>query len=108
MIKVELKTKDGNIVKGTISGHAGFAETNDIVCASVSSVAFAILNGIENVIGVPFGYETDDGYLYFTMPDDLEPSQADRVSDLLDTLELYLLELENQYRDNIKVFKTEV
>ena len=108
MIKVELKTKSGNIVSGTISGHAEFAETNDIVCASVSAVSFAILNGIEKVLDVPFGYEVKDGYLYFTMPDDLTPQTADRVSDLLDTLYLYLIELENQYKENIKVSKTEV
>lgn len=108
MIKVDIGTKSGKIVKGTISGHAGFAESNDIVCASVSSVAFAILNGIENVVGVPFGYETADGYLYFTIPDDLQPHLADRVQDLLKTLYLYLLELEKQYGKNIKVSKTEV
>lgn len=108
MIKVELKTKSGRIVSGTISGHAEFAESNDIVCASVSAVSFAILNGIENVLNVPFGYETRDGYLYFTMPDDLDPLKADRVSDMLETLYLYLIELENQYKENIKVTKTEV
>ncbi|MBQ6998802.1 MAG: ribosomal-processing cysteine protease Prp [Clostridia bacterium] len=108
MIKVEIETKGGRIVKGIISGHAEFAESNDIVCASVSAVSFAILNGIENVLGIPFGYETADGYLYFTMPDDLEPHLADRVSDLLNTLYLYLLELEKQYGKNIRVSKTEV
>lgn len=108
MIKVELKTKSGSIVSGTISGHAEFAESNDIVCASVSAVSFAILNGIENVLNIPFGYETKDGYLYFTMPDDLNPLDAGRVSDMLETLYLYLIELENQYKENIKVTKTEV
>lgn len=108
MIKVELKTKSGRIVSGVISGHAEFAEANDIVCASVSAVSFAILNGIENVLNIPFGYETKDGYLYFTMPDDLQPHQAEKVSNLLDTLYLYLIELENQYQENIKVSKTEV
>ena len=108
MIKVDFKTKGGKIVQGTIKGHAQYAESDDIVCASVSSVAFAILNGIENVVGVSFGYETNDGYLYFTMPDDLKPLQAERVNDFLETLYLHLKELENQYKENIKVSKTEV
>ncbi len=108
MINVKIETKGGRIVSGTISGHAEFAESNDIVCASVSAVAFAVLNGIENVLDVPFGYETGDGYLYFTMPDDLDPQVASRVDDLLNTLYLYLIELEKQYEENIKVSKTEV
>ncbi len=108
MIKVELKTKGGRIVSGTVRGHAEFAEANDIVCAAVSAVAFAILNGIENVLCQPFGYEAEDGYLHFVMPEDMQPRQADRVSDLLDTLYLYLIELESQYKENIKVSKTEV
>ena len=108
MIKVEFFTKDGKIKSATIEGHANFSDENDIVCASVSSVTFAILNGIENIIGVSFGYETKDGYLYFTMPDDLNPSDADKVDILLETLYLHLIELEKQYQENIIVSKTEV
>ncbi len=108
MISVELKTKSGRIISGTISGHAEYSEENDIVCASVSAVSFAVLNGIENVLHIPFGYETKDGFLYFTMPEDLTPQQADRVDDFLTTLYLYLVELENQYDENIRVTKTEV
>ena len=108
MIKANFESKGGRIFKGTISGHANFADANDIVCASVSSVSFAILNGIENVIGLTFGYEVRDGFLTFVMPDDMQPQQADRVGDLLDTFYLYLIELEKDYQDNIKVSKTEV
>lgn len=108
MITADFQTKGGRIFKGTVSGHAGYAETNDIVCASVSAVSFAVLNGIEKILGVSFGYEIDDGYLFFVMPDDLQPELLGRVSDLLDTLYLYLAELQKDYKENIKVSKTEV
>ena len=108
MIKVNLKSKGGSIIAGEISGHAEFAEENDIVCASVSAVSFAVFNGIENVVGIDFGYEVRDGFLYFTIPDDLDAPARCRVDDLLNTLYLYLVELERQYKENIKVSKTEV
>jgi len=108
MIKVDIKTKNGSIVRGEFSGHAMFSDTNDIVCASVSSVVFATLNGIENIIGISFVYEVKDGYLLFIMPDNIEPNKKQRVDDLLNTLYLYLVELEKQYEVNIKVVKTEV
>lgn len=108
MITADFHTKGGRIFKGTVKGHADFAQTNDIVCASVSAVSFAILNGIENVLGVSFGYEVSDGYLFFVLPDDLQPDTLGRVSDLLDTFYLYLTELEKEYKENIKVSKTEV
>ncbi len=108
MIKVIFESKNGSFVKGEISGHAEFSDENDIVCASVSAVAFAVFNGIENVVGTQFGYEVKDGYLSFVMPDDLKPDTRKRVDDLLNTLYLYLIELERQYKQNIKVSKTEV
>lgn len=108
MIKVIIETKNGSIVKGEIKGHANFSESNDIVCASVSAVAFAILNGIENVAGITFGYEQKDGYLLFVLPDDMDPVQRKRADDLLDSFYLYLIELEKQYKENIQVSKTEV
>ena len=44
MIKV-LKEMD----KITISGHANYSETNDIVCASVSSIMYTTVNAILNI-----------------------------------------------------------
>lgn len=108
MITADFKTKGGRIFKGIISGHAEFADSNDIVCASVSAVSFAVLNAVENIVGVSFGYETDNGYLLFVMPSDLQPNEQARVDDLLSTLYLYLTELEKDYKENIKVSKTEV
>ena len=56
MIRVDIFRKKNNIVKLEMDGHAEYSEGDDIVCASASSVAFAVLNGIENVVGVNVGY----------------------------------------------------
>ncbi len=108
MIKAEFFTKKGNIVKFVIDGHAGFSDGDDIVCASVSSVAWAVLNGLENVAGIKFGYETGEGYIYFVLPEDITKNDQKNAGLLLDTLYLYLTELEDQYPDYISLTKLEV
>ena len=108
MVKIDFFRKDGYIVKGEFNGHAEFSEGDDIVCASASSVAFAILNGIENVLDLCFGYETGDGYLFFVLPGDMNKEMSDKVNILTETLFLFAKELESQYPANVKVTELEV
>lgn len=108
MIKVEIYRKHGSIVKFVMDGHAGFSDGDDIVCAAASSVAWAVINGIENVAGIHCGYETRDGYLFFILPDDLEKSEQGKSDLLLDSFFMYIKELESQYPDYIKVTELEV
>ncbi len=110
MIKVDIFRKDGNIVKLEMKGHAGFSESDDIVCASASSVVFACINGIENVLDVPCGYETEDeeGYLFFVLPDDLDTNTQEKVNILTESFSLFIKELESQYPANVTVTELEV
>ncbi len=108
MIKADFFTKEGNIVKFVIDGHAGYSDGDDIVCASVSSVAWAVLNGLENVAGIKFGYETGEGYIYFVLPEEINQNDQKKAGLLLDTMYLYLKELEDQYPDYISLTKLEV
>ena len=108
MIKAEFFTKKGSIVKFVLDGHAGYSDGDDIVCASVSSVAWATLNGMEKVAEIKFGYETGEGYIYFVLPEDINENEKVSADLLLDTLYLYLKELEDQYPDYIKLTKLEV
>ena len=108
MIKVDIFRKKGNIVKLEMNGHADYSEGDDIVCASASSVAFAVLNGIENVVGVKIGYETGDGYLFFVLPDDITECEQDKVSVLTESFSSFIKELETQYPAHIKVTELEV
>ena len=108
MIKAEFFTKKGSIVKFVLDGHAGYSDGDDIVCASVSSVAWATLNGLEKVAGIKFGYETGEGYIYFVLPEDISDNGKVSAGLLLDTMYLYLKELEDQYPDYISLTKLEV
>lgn len=92
-----------------ISGHTGYSEEgSDIVCASVSSVVFMALNGIEKILGINFGYETDDGYLFFVLPEDLDDDDRKNINILLDSMYLFLADLQKQYPGNICITELEV
>ena len=108
MIRVDIFKNGNNITKLEMSGHAEYSDGDDIVCASASSVAFACLNGIEKVLGVKFGYETEDGYLFFVLPNDLDVKTQDKVNILTETFALYIKELEAQYPAHITVTELEV
>ena len=103
------RDKSGNIVKFVCEGHTDYAEEgHDIVCASVSSVAFAVLNGIEKVLHIDFGYETGDGYLFFVLPEDVEETDRKNINILLDSMYLFFKETESQYPDNVQISELEV
>ena len=109
MTKIEItKDKSGNIVKFVIDGHSEFSENDDIVCAAISSVSYATLNGIEKILNIPFGYEKADGYLYFVLPDDLKNELREQANILLNSMYLFLSDLEEQYSDNVNITMLEV
>ena len=110
MVRIDIfRDKDGNIFKFESNGHTGYDDIGkDIVCASVSSVTFCALNGIEKVLNIDFGYQQGDGYLFFVLPDDLEKSQRDKINILLESMYLFLRELEIQYPNNLQISELEV
>ncbi len=110
MTEIKLfRDRDANIVKGIMSGHTDYADMgSDIVCASISSVIFMTLNGIENVLNTQFGYETGDGYLEFVLPCDLDENKIKEINILLDSMYLFLQDLQSQYPDNVMITELEV
>ena len=110
MVDIEIyRDMHCNIVKFVCDGHTDYAESgSDIVCASVSSVAYAVLCGIEKVLKIDFGYEQGDGYLFFVLPDDIELKDRENINILLDTMYLFFCDLRDSYPDNIKISELEV
>ena len=93
MIKI-LKEMD----KITIKGHAGYRESNDIVCASISTIMYttvnAILNFNENAINL-----TDDGnecVITINTHDDI-------TDKLISNMLLMFDEVSNQYPSNVEI-----
>ncbi len=110
MTRVDIfRNKLGDITKFECNGHSGYAdEGSDIVCASVTSAIYMAMNGIENVLGINFGYEQSDGYIFCVMPDDLSQTDTKHINILLEAMFLFIKELEAQYPGNISVSELEV
>ena len=100
MITARFIEKDGNAVGFEISGHACFADGNDIVCASVSSAAYLTANGITEVL-LCRAYASDNanGEMEFRL---LENNDAARQ--MIRSLAFHLEHLAEDYPKNLKVF----
>ena len=94
MIKVKRKN---NIIE--ISGHANYDDFGkDIVCASVSSIITATVNYIMNIDSSSISYEDDGNKIKITKINDNVIIEI-----ILNTMMEMLKDLENQYKENIKV-----
>lgn len=60
MIRITIRTKNDDIVSLNIKGHAESGEHgNDLVCAGVSSIAFGLLNALEEQ-KANYAWQVDD------------------------------------------------
>lgn len=96
---------DGNVPYGfLISGHSGFAESGeDVVCASVSSVAYMVANTITEILKVNAEIKVNDGMMRLMV----NKEQRNITKDILLGLKLHLEGLEEQYPEFIETL-TEV
>ena len=94
MIKV---IYNNNTIK--ISGHADYAEFGkDIVCASVSSIITTVVNCVMNIDKDSITYQDDGKTITITKINNNEV-----VNTIFATMIDILKDLENQYKENIKV-----
>ena len=84
-----------------ISGHAMYDELGkDIVCASASSIVITSINAILRFDKEAINYEEAEGFISI---DILKESKETNII-ILNMIEL-LEELEEQYKENIKIIK---
>lgn len=105
MITISLfRNKEQKIVRFSVSGHAGFAESGaDIVCASVTTAAFTAVNGLTDVAGINAMVEIDDGYLTCILPEALSEKQRESADLLLESMVLSFENLAEQYGDYVAI-----
>lgn len=103
MVKCDVFRKNHLIVGYIIDGHAGYAEAGeDIICSAVSVLAQSICNGITDVIKIEPIIEVEDGLLNVSLRrNSIEEIKQCQV--LLETLIINLKDLEESYKDYIKV-----
>ena len=82
-----------------INGHAGYEEYGkDIVCASVSCISITSVNAILKLDENALKYKENDGYLV------IDVLKHDKYIDTIISNMIDLLkELEEQYKENIKI-----
>ena len=98
MIKAVFFISGKNISGFSITGHADYRESNDIVCASVSSAALMAANTITEIIKAKAEASATDGSIKLTVKDD-----SDTVQTVLRGFKLHIKELAKEYPENIKV-----
>ena len=78
MIQVQI-VKTGNHISGfQISGHAGYARHGqDIVCAAASFLAITVVNSLELQLGKEGIVKSEDGYLYYRLPQGLNDKEQE-------------------------------
>ena len=109
MTEICVYRKNKDIVKYSVSGHTGFGPAGeDIVCAAVSALCQAALNGLTDVVGIIAGFEVREGYLECIIPETISEPERRDADILLKTLVLSLKDLEEQYGDYITITELEV
>jgi len=103
------RLKNGNIQGFGIRGHAGAAKNGeyDMVCAAISAVCYTALGGLEELCGVNT-YQESDGNLTMALPDNMADEAWARAQIILETMEIGLRQIENQYPRHIQVSFKEV
>lgn len=104
MTNIELYYNDDNkICKVLVSGHAGFKDSDDIVCASISAITQTALLGLIKVVGIDIDYEIEDGFLSFQIPENLELEDEIKVDVIVQTMKEGLLDIESGYKKFVRL-----
>ncbi|MDP4143876.1 MAG: ribosomal-processing cysteine protease Prp [Bacillota bacterium] len=108
MIKALFKSNSGSLISFKIEGHAGYDDLgHDIVCSAVSSLTYAIANGITEVVGVPANCYVKDGYVNVELQG-LSQNEIEQCQVLMKTMLLGLRSMEINYGDYISIEEREV
>lgn len=104
MIKVQIARSGDAITGFQVSGHAGYAaHGQDIVCAAASFLAITVVNSLELQLGKEGTVKTDDGYLYYRLPQGLNDTQMATAQIILKTLATGFQNLKEEYPKYISI-----
>lgn len=103
------RLKDGSISGFKIKGHANSKSDGeyDLVCAAISAIAYTALGGLHELCGIT-AWDESDGYMALELPESLAPENRAKAQIILETMEIGLKQIENQYPRHIQVRFEEV
>ena len=97
MIKVIYGINDDDYTYLDITGHAEFAEYGrDLICASVSSIAFGLMNALDGTENVTINEEDDHIEI-------INRSGSPKINDYMELTLIQLKTIEESYGEFIKV-----
>lgn len=89
--------EEGLIHKFELEGHAGFAASGqDIICAGVSALSIAAVNGLEHFLSVPPQVREKDGFLSCSL-NSASAEEVDRAQWILGTLKMGIEGIQEAY-----------
>jgi len=99
MIDISIvRDSEGFIWEFTVSGHAMFAENGrDIICASVSVLAYNAINALSELVDVKCDYEIKDGFMQCNIPTDIPKVKKDATRIILETIIVGFKQIEFSY-----------
>ncbi len=107
MVKITFfQNPTGDLIGFTCSGHAEFAESQDIVCAGVSALVFNCINSIDALTSDTFFCDRESGGAAIEFR--LAEGFGDRAQLLLRSLALGLEGMEEEYGEHIDLIFEEV
>ena len=101
--------KSGEIKGFSIKGHAGAEKTGeyDLVCAGISAIGYTALGALDELCGI-HTYKESEGNLQLTLPDTMTAEAWAKAQIILETMDIGLKQIENQYARHIQVRYKEV
>ena len=106
MINILIIKSKQNVITVEATGHSGYAESgSDIVCASVSSLTQALINGLIEVVKITPKYTIDEDipHLSVTLPKDLNEEKSKYAQMLMSSTYLAIKGVANSYPKFIKI-----
>jgi uncharacterized protein YsxB (DUF464 family) len=103
VVTVEFYRDNQGFTAMELKGHAGYNPGNDIVCAGISALAFALVGTLKNIDGISFTrLQYQEGAAV-----EIEPFADPEVQAVVDavftTVLIGLKQIQKQYPENIQV-----
>lgn len=110
MISITLwENQDLQIEEFLIEGHAGSGEYGwDIVCAAVSALTIATLNGLSHHVGLSLDLQLEEGYVHCKLPKKIDDRQIIQSQAILKTMDLAFENIVNEYKEYVKLKRAEI
>ncbi len=111
MINVTFQTEGSRLTGFTVQGHSGLAcQGEDILCAAVTSAVRLAECAVNDVLGLRAAVKVKekDAFISLKLPGGLGETNETTCQTLLAALMVYLVQLQEEYPENIIVLDMEV